>query len=203
VDVDDLVDTLDFGIMAALEARKNKRLLFTDVISLENSTEQTANLSIPVGPIHLPVTTTTRLDPETLVVHLAGGYNLYSQNKTRLDVIGGARYLDVNMDLFLQLQSLGPGRSRTIKESLSVWDGIIGLKGNTAMGERWFLGYYADVGGGDSTLTWQASAAIGYQATRWLDLALGYRHLEWDLSSSRVIDDLNFSGPNLGVIFRW
>ena len=203
-DFDDLLDATDFAFMGALEARKNKWLLFTDIINFDLSADSTSDLSIPIGgPIYLPVTTTARTDLKGWVVNLAGGYNLYSQNKTRLDVIGGARYLDLSMDLFLQLQSLGPGRSRTIKESHSIWDGIIGLKGNTALGERWFLGYYADVGGGDSSLTWQASAAIGYQATRWLDLALGYTHLEWDFSSTRVIDDLNFSGPNLGVIFRW
>jgi hypothetical protein len=30
-----------------------------------------------------------------------------------------------------------------------------------------------------------------------------YRHLEWDVDSTRVIDDINFSGPTLGVVFRW
>ncbi|UCH46694.1 MAG: hypothetical protein JSU95_11290 [Betaproteobacteria bacterium] len=203
VEFDDLLDALEFGFMAALEARKNRWLLFTDVIYYDLSADNTANLSVPIGPIQVPVTTSTKLDLKGWVVHLAGGYNLYSQNKTRLDVIGGARYLDLTMDLFLQLQSLGPGQSRTIKDSLTVWDGIIGLKGNTALAERWFLSYYADVGGGDSNLTWQASAAIGYKATRRLDLALGYRYLEWDLDSSKVIDDINISGPTLGLIFRW
>lgn len=47
------------------------------------------------------------------------------------------------------------------------------------------------------------SVRDGYKATRWLDLALAYRHLEWDFSSTRVIDDFNISGPTLGVIFRW
>jgi hypothetical protein len=37
-----------------------------------------------------------------------------------------------------------------------------------------------------------------------VDVALVYRHLEWDIDdSARVIDDINFSGPTLGVIFRW
>jgi hypothetical protein len=36
------------------------------------------------------------------------------------------------------------------------------------------------------------------------DVALVYRHLEWDIDdSARVIDDIDFSGPTLGVIFRW
>ena len=36
------------------------------------------------------------------------------------------------------------------------------------------------------------------------DVALVYRHLEWDIDdSARVIDDINFSGSMLGVAFRW
>lgn len=203
VGISDLVDNLEMAFMGALEARKNKWLLFTDVIYLDVESDSSANVSIPIGPVIVPVTTTANLKVESWVLHLAGGYNLYSANKNRLDLIGGARYLDFSMDLFLTLQSLGPGQSRSISESLTVWDGIIGLKGNTALGERWFLAYYGDVGGGDSNLTWQASAIIGYKATRWLDLALGYRHLEWDIDSARVIDEVKLSGPTLGVIFRW
>ena len=107
------------------------------------------------------------------------------------------------MDLFLELQSLGPGRSRTISESLTAWNGIIGLKGQASLGERWFLAYYVDIGAGESELTWQATGGIGFRAGRVWDVALVYRHLEWELKSTRVIDDINFSGPTLGVIFRW
>jgi len=199
----DLVDNLEMAFMGAFVARKNNWSLLTDVIYLDIGVENTTELSIPIGGNLLPVTTTTDLDVKSRVMHFAGGYGLYSEGKSRLDLIGGARYLDLSMDLFLELQSLGPGQSRTISESLTTWDGIVGLKGRTSLGERWYLPYYVDVGAGDSKLTWQASAGIGFQAGRIWDVALVYRHLEWDFDSTRVIDDLNISGPTLGVIFRW
>jgi hypothetical protein len=199
----DLVDNLEMAFMGAFVARKNNWSLLTDVIYLDIGVENTTELSIPIGGNLLPVTTTTDLDVKSRVMHFAGGYGLYSEGKSRLDLIGGARYLDLSMDLFLELQSLGPGQSRTISESLTTWDGIIGLKGQASLGERWYLPYYVDVGTGDSKLTWQASAGIGFRAGRVWDLALVYRHLEWDFDSTRVIDDLNISGPTLGVIFRW
>jgi hypothetical protein len=199
----DLVDNLEMAFMGAFAVRKNDWSFLTDVIYLDLGVDNTADLSIPNGGNLLPVTTTIELDLQGWVVQLLGGYSLYSEGKSNLDLVAGARYLDLSMDLFLELQSLGPGRSRTISESLTAWDGVIGLKGHASLGERWFLPYYVDVGAGDSKLTWQAAAGIGYRAGRVWELALAYRHLEWDLDSTRVIDDINFSGPTLGVVFRW
>ena len=199
----DLLDNLEMAFMGAFAARKNNWSLLTDVIYLDLGVDNTTELSIPVGPIQIPVTTRTNLDLQGLVVHFAGGYGLYSEGKSRLDVIGGVRYLDLDTELFLELQSLGPGQSRTISDSLTAWNGIVGLKGHASLGERWFLPYYVDVGAGDSELTWQATAGIGFRAGRVWDLALVYRHLEWDLDSTQLIADINFSGPTFGVIFRW
>ncbi len=199
----DLLDNLEMAFMGAFAARKNDWSILTDVIYLDLGVSNTTDLTVMVGPIPVPVTTSTDLDLTGWVLHFAGGYELYSEGKSRLDLIGGVRYLDLDMDLFLGLQSLGPGQSRTISDSLTAWDGIVGLKGHASLGERWFLPYYVDVGAGDSELTWQATAGIGFRAGRVWDLALVYRHLEWDLDSTRLIDDINFSGPTLGVIFRW
>ena len=199
----DILDNLEMAFLGAFAARKNNWSFLTDVVYLDLGVDNTADLSIPIGPIQVPVTTTTNLDLQAWVLQLAGGYSVYSEGKSRLELVGGARYFDLSMDLFLGLESLGPGQSRTISDSLTAWDGIVGLKGHASLGERWFLPYYVDVGGGDSELTWQAIAGIGYRAGRIWDLALVYRHLEWDLDSTLLIDDINVSGPTLGVIFRW
>jgi hypothetical protein len=199
----DLLDNLEMAFMGAFAARKNNWSFLADVIYLDLGVDNTVDLSVPVGPIQVPVTTSTDLDLQGLVLQFVGGYSLYSEGNSRLDLIGGARYLDLDTDLFLELQSLGPGQSRTISDSLTAWDGIVGLKGNASLGERWFLPYYLDVGAGQSKLTWQAAAGIGFRAGQVWDLALVYRHLEWDLDSTHLIDDINFSGPTLGVIFRW
>jgi hypothetical protein len=191
------------AFMGAFAARKNNWALLSDVIYLDLGVDKTADLTIPIGPIEIPVTTSVSLDLKGLVVHLAAGYSLYSEGASRLEVIGGARYLDLDTDMFLELESLGPGQSRSLSDSLSTWDAIVGLNGNASLGERWYMPYYVDVGAGDSKLTWQAAAGIGFRAGRVWDVALVYRHLEWDFESTRLIDDINFTGPTLGVIFRW
>ena len=203
VGLSDILDNLEMTFMGAFEARKNHWSFLTDVVYLDLGIANSVDLSIPIGPVQVPVTTSTNLDLEAWVLHLAGGYELYSSDSSRLDLIVGARYLDLGMDLFLELESLGPGQSRTISESLTAWNGIVGLKGQASLGERWYLPYYVDVGVGDSELTWQGIAGVGFRAGNAWDLALVYRHLEWDLDSASVIDDINISGPTLGVIFRW
>ena len=200
----DLVENLEFGAMSSFTARKNRWSVLADMIYLDLGVDKTAELSVPVGPIQVPVTTAVSLDVEGWVLHLAGGYELYSEGASRLDLIGGARYMDFSMDMFLELQSLGPGQSRTVSASLSSFDGIVGLNGNASLGEKWNLPYYVDIGTGESEFTWQASAGVMYQAGTTVNVALVYRHLEWDIDdSARVIDDINFSGPMLGVVFHW
>ena len=178
VEFSDLLDNLEMALMGTFGARKNNWSLLTDVIYMDLAVDKTADLFIPIGPALVPVTTSVSLDVEAWILHFAGGYNLYSEGKSRLDLIGGARYLDLDQTMFLSLQSLGPGQSRTISESLTSLDGIVGLMGNVALGERWFLPYYVDVGAGESKFTWQAIAGIGYRAGRVVDLARVYRHLE-------------------------
>ncbi len=125
----DLLDNLEIGFMAAFAARKNNWSFLTDVVYLDLGVDKTIDLSVPIGPIPVPVTTSADLDLQGLVLHFAAGYGLYSEGKSRLDLIGGVRYLDLDTELFLELQSLGPGQSRTISDSLTVWDGIVGLEG--------------------------------------------------------------------------
>jgi hypothetical protein len=116
VEFSDLFDNLEMAFMGAFAARKNNWSLLADVIYMDLGVDKTADLSVPVGGIPIPVTTSVSLDVQGLILHFAGGYNLYTKGETRLDLIGGARYLDLDQDMFLALQSLGPGLSRTISE---------------------------------------------------------------------------------------
>ena len=62
--------------------------------------------------------------------------------------------------------------------------------------------YYLDVGTGDSDLTWQGIAGIGY-AFGWGETVAAWRYLDYDLDSGSPVADINFSGPAIGVVFRW
>ena len=83
-----------------------------------------------------------------------------------------------------------------------MWDGIVGVKGSYALGQRWAIPYYVDIGTGQSDFTWQAKAGVTFNATKWLNVTLVYRYIDWDVGGD-IIDDINFKGPALGAVFRF
>ncbi len=204
VSFSDLLNNLELAAMASYQARKGKWSFLTDVIYMDLAGEQQLDLVPPIGGDLINVTTDASLDLKSWVIHVGGGYNIHRSEQNTLDFIFGARYFDLSTDLLFNFNpgGRGPGITLPVSASGDVWDGIVGLKGSVNLSKRWFVPYYADIGTGDSDLTWQAMAGISYRAAQWADIALTYRHLEWDLGS-QLVDDLSFSGPMLGVIFRF
>ena len=70
------------------------------------------------------------------------------------------------------------------------------------LNEKWYIPYYADIGTGQSNLTWQLYAAIGYKFN-WGNIRLGYRYLEYDQDDDKFVQDLKLYGPVLGIGFRF
>jgi hypothetical protein len=96
-----------------------------------------------------------------------------------------------------------PGRSGTKKTSGSLWDGIVGVTGRYAFADdrKWFVPFYRDVGTGQTKLTWQAGAGVGY-GFRWGDVVATWRHMEWNAKSGKSIEAMNLSGPMIGATGR-
>lgn len=85
----------------------------------------------------------------------------------------------------------------------NVRDAILGIRGVLHLSDQWYLRYYADIGTGQSDLTWQLGGGIGYRINdRWNAAAL-YRHLRWDFELDTALDHLEFSGPMIGAGFRF
>ncbi len=199
VSFSDIFDNLEAGFMGAFEARKGKWLVLTDLIYLDVSASDKTTVSD--GPFPVDIEAKTKVDLTGTVFNLIGGYNLLSEGPLKLDLLAGARYLDLETDIRVDLSAIGPGQSAKVSDSETVWDGIIGMKGNYAFGNNWSVGFYGDIGTGESDFTWQAAAGVVYDA-EWANVALLYRHLEWDIDGD-LIDDIAFSGPAVGAVFRW
>ena len=80
----------------------------------------------------------------------------------------------------------------------------MGVKGRFDLGQQgaWFVPYYADIGTGDSDLTWQAMLGLGY-SFGWGDLIGAWRYLDYDMPSGDGLRDLYSSGAAIGVTFRF
>ena len=67
---------------------------------------------------------------------------------------------------------------------------------------RWAVPFYLDVGTGQSQSTFQAAGGISY-AFHWGEVNALWRYLSYNFKSSKAIEDVAFSGPQIGVVFRW
>lgn len=188
-----ILENLDMALMGSLAAQKDDWILLADAIymNLSNDTKSTANI------LNHPVKTELDVDLKAFITTLAGGHSVFRNDATNIDLLVGARYLKLKTTLKAQV---GPIQ-RKVSGSGSIWDGIIGVRGQTDLSEKWYLNYYADVGTGGSKRTWQALASVGYRFSK-VDAVFGYRYLDWSFDGkSDVFDDLSISGPFAGV--RW
>jgi hypothetical protein len=166
----DIIDNLNADFMGAFEARKGKWLVLTDLIYLDASGDDKTNVTVQVGPFPVDIKAKAEVDLTGTVFQLAGGYNLLSEKPLKLDLLAGARYLNLETDITVDLSANGQSQSQKFSESGNVWDGIIGLKGIYALGHRWSVALYGDIGTGESDFTWQAAAGVAYH-TEWVEVA--------------------------------
>ena len=179
--------------MGAFEARKSKWSLAADVIYLDVSADK-------AGTIGRGLPVNADVDLTGWILNLQGARNVLEVERATVDILLGARYLDVDSTSTLRLGASGP--TGTASASDSVWDGVIGVKGNVNISGGWYLPYYLDMGTGQSDFTWQGSGGIGY-SFKWGNVALVYRHMYWDFASGSNFDNLSFSGPVVGVAFKF
>lgn len=212
----DILDDLEMMFMGALEARKGKWFLGADVIYFDLEDKDASGIAtVPIGPLgrsSVNVGVDADVELSAWLLTPVGGYTVIQKEKLRLDVVAGVRYLylkavskmDITEELDVELLRRGLVRTGDVNDRISesghVWDGIVGIRGQVDLNEKWYLRYYADVGTGDSDLTWQALGDVGYRFSK-VDVVAGYRYLEWDFDDDAAFDDLDIAGPFVGVKF--
>ena len=165
------------AFMIAGEARKGRWLVATDYMYLDLGKQDSKVKSVDFNPGSGPVNVSTsqiggsaESSFKGSIWSLVGGYAAISQPSASLDVIAGFRYVDLeasskwNLDATVTSPNGGQtfSRSGSAKRSGSDTNFIVGAKGQVKLGQsNWFIPYYADIGGGDSTSTWQLAAGVG------------------------------------------
>ena len=122
-----------------------------------------------------------------------------------LDLLAGARIWSLGMSL--DANTFFGGRS--ITETKTWADPIVGARAQFHLGEKWALELRGGVGGFgvSSSLTWDAMALVGYKLWEHGTLFLGYRgvgvnHTEGS-GSSKFVFDSTLHGPILGLAFSF
>jgi hypothetical protein len=214
IERDDLLEDLDLALLLTASVRKGKWSLAADFTYLDLTASESAVKAINFGAdvVTTSLNVGTEVQMKGLVTTFAGGYRVIDGEILKMDLVAGARYLwlEVDTDWNLAAAVSGPGGGQTfarqgdVTEDGDVWNGIAGIRGQIMLGKsHWFIPYYADMGTGDSELTWQVFSALAYAFNSW-DIAVGYRHMEFDADDDdALIQELRFSGPIVGAVFRF
>jgi len=189
----DIFGALKFALMGVFEARKGKWVLLTDVEYISVETDKATP-----GPLFSNVTAgfkTVNFQPEV-------GYRLYADpdKGASVDVLGGIRISRVSMDL-----DFGAGilPATQVAGSRTWVDGIVGLRGKTAVSEKMFITGKFSLGGGGSNFTWQLFGGGGYNITPKIALIGGYTVLDVNYRKDNFIYDMNERGPTMGLAFKF
>ncbi len=194
VGFDDILDNLDASLAGGFGFQKGKWGFLTEALWLKISTD---------APTPGALFRKADIGVEQFMADGHISYRIFecSKGKGYLDVIGGLRYTYLKTSL-----SLAPDRAPrrvSVVGSKSWWDGYGGLKGRYNFTDKWFAPFRADVGGGGSSLTWQAMAGIGYQFTPGFDMKLAYRYFAVDYSDGGFLYDVATSGPILSLGYKF
>lgn len=211
ITAEQILDALDGLFMVAVEARKGPWGVGTDLVYVDFQASKNGTRQFGLGPVDVPASVDADLDFGITgwLWSLTASHALLDSESLALNVVGGVRMLDLEENLHWtfngDISGLPlSGRSGSAMAKDTQWDAIVGIKGRASFGtqHRWFVPYQLDVGTGESDLTWQAMAGLGYGFES-IDLLGVWRYVDYDLGDSQPIKSINFSGPALGVTFRF
>ncbi|MEI8595316.1 hypothetical protein [Photobacterium sp. Hal280] len=189
-DFDEIVDKLEFALFGAFAAKRDRLALIANIlyVNLNDSKVNTRD----------SVTRRIEAELKAVVSTLGAGWEFNRSDTYVIHGVLGARLLALDTDLTAEADSLG---ASDFNESTDVWDAVIGVQGRAELSDQWYLSYYADIGSGDSDLTWQAVTSIGYRLENF-DISFGYQYLKWQFNEM-LLDELEIAGPALGLRFHW
>lgn len=211
VDVADLLRNLEFTFQGSVDIRRGPWGAIVDVIYMSVGQTRDDVRSGTIGGTGIPAgaAATTEFDMKSRIWTVAGYYRVVERPELAVDVVAGVRHLDVEQSLDWTVSgNVGaipaPGRAGSARASLGYLDALVGVRVRAAASAdgRWFLPAYADVGTGESDLTWQFMGGVGY-AFDWGEAVAAWRHMEYRLPSDGAVTRLKFDGPMIGATFRW
>jgi hypothetical protein len=210
-----VLEALNFAAMISAEARYQRYSVMTDFIYLDLGASGSKVRDVNFGGggstgVETNLDRGTESSLSGSLWTLMGGYTVLQGDWGHADIVGGFRLFSLNSETNIRLAgdvtapsgSASFNRNAKLSESATLFDGIIGMRGRLGIGKGFYAPYAFDIGTGSSTLTWQASAGLGYQFS-WGGVALGYRHLSYEQSSKNLVQDLSFSGPFLALNFTF
>ena len=191
---DDIISNLDMAFQGVLRAARGPWSLSADIIYFDLSNDDHSN--------RLRVLNLRKVTLQEALVTPNVGYRIQDSSKSWTEVYAGARYVWIKSTL--KFQQNPPLESRSFNESdkLDHWDGVIGLRGQYAFADNWFLPWEADMGTGESDFVANLLAGVGYRFGN-LDAVAAYRYIHYDFGDDWALKTETPSGPLVGIVYRF
>lgn len=126
----------------------------------------------------------------------------YRLGNNSLDLIGGIRYYDLELEIDFVGGSL-PG----IDKDQDWVDAMFGVRYDWNINDKWKLMTRGDIGGGGSDLAYNLEGLFEYKPWEHVSFVFGYRYMSIDYddgSGSSLFEyDVDMYGPLLGLNFVW
>lgn len=197
ISASDALSDTEASFMILLDAKKQRHGFFADLLYSDVQSDE----ELVPQPIGLDMKSTTK----TTIFTLAYQYELYKQDQAAVDLLAGVRYWDIDSELKFK-GGLGILAGRKIKNDESWFDPALGLKGRAPLGSSQF---YVEGGAGvggfgvGSDLFYELSANIGYQWSKSIGTALGYRMFDVDYEDDGYVYDVKQQGWQIGLTWAF
>ena len=149
----------------------------------------------------LPTGRPLNVDFRNPLIEVAGLYRLGTPGVSPWWLVGGLRYMRLDLDVTGIPSPPLPFSTLSVKEDIT--DAFIGARYADKLSERWDFMAQGDVGTGTSELVWSAKLLFNYHFTKSFGAIAGYRWLDYDVEKTDFAYDAMMSGPLLAVQFRW
>lgn len=203
VSFSDILENLEMGFMGFAEHRNGKWSLIGDVFYADIKVEQS---------LAVTSTASVRVDVKQKQLMTEGfvGYRVAEQvqdgNQFGLDILVGARYNRIDVEIGLDASQLGLGAASR-NPSIDWVDGVIGLRAQFGGNRGWGATAWADFGKGADSSSHQFAGLVNYRFDNNVNLFGGYRLYNFKYetgSGTRFVElDLDYKGPMLGISYRF
>lgn len=201
----DILENLDIGFMASVEARKGPWIVSFDGLYFRLAGEQTKSWQGPLGKVSLRGALEATMTQQ--MYQLSAGYRLHDE-RTKLDLVGGVRYTRLDIDLKLAITTSGilfPGGVRSMSGTEDWFDPFVGFRVIAPFSEKWSFVGYGDLGGFTvgSDFTYQVIAGVRWQITKLVSAKFMYRYLYQDYKKDDFVWEMTAQGPMIGFGFSF
>jgi len=185
----DVLGYFNFGIMGAVEARRNRLIVPVDFMWVRlGDNKSVPETDLDQTSLNVKVTESV-LTPKV-------GFRFADTERWKADALFGIRYWHLGQNITLNPSGLG------VSPSANWVDFNLGMRVAAAVTPKVGITAFADEGAGGSRLDYQAGGFFGYKIKPTIALLLGWRYLYVDYkdrSAKGFIFDVHQSGPMLGL----